>query len=221
MIHAAFSHLLFSDFLLFGIGISTPKPGSPLSDDDEQQQTCDPLHIYRPSPLSNRTHSFRENEGKGRKNCKKMKQNVSTIFNDKLAACRTRLCSMSVESWIVRSQCPATIHARKLAHDHAKNSRHSPDDGGPTSTGVICVGSIPVGPAFTEMITTGALLFGKQHHLLDFDPSEHPVAVQLGGNDPIALAECAAMAEARATTRLISTWAVPLTACKKARLRLA
>ena len=50
---------------------------------------------------------------------------------------------------------------------------------------------------FTEMITTGALLFGKQHHLLDFDPSEHPVAVQLGGNDPIALAECAAMAEAK------------------------
>ena len=50
---------------------------------------------------------------------------------------------------------------------------------------------------FTEMITTGALLYGEQHHLLDFNQCEHPVAVQLGGNDPVALAECAAMAEAR------------------------
>lgn len=49
---------------------------------------------------------------------------------------------------------------------------------------------------FTEMITTGALLFGQQMHLLDHDKCEHPVAVQLGGNDPGALAECAAMAEA-------------------------
>ena len=48
---------------------------------------------------------------------------------------------------------------------------------------------------FTEMITTGALLYGKQYHLLDFNPCEHPVALQLGGNDPTALAECAAMAE--------------------------
>lgn len=48
---------------------------------------------------------------------------------------------------------------------------------------------------FTEMITTGALLYGKQHHLLDFNTCEHPVAVQLGGNDPVAMAECAAMAE--------------------------
>jgi tRNA-dihydrouridine synthase A len=50
---------------------------------------------------------------------------------------------------------------------------------------------------FTEMITTGALLFGEQYHLLDFDPCEHPVAVQFGGNDPNAMARCAAMAEER------------------------
>ncbi|MEL0048537.1 MAG: tRNA dihydrouridine(20/20a) synthase DusA [Gammaproteobacteria bacterium] len=48
---------------------------------------------------------------------------------------------------------------------------------------------------FTEMITTGALLFGKQYHLLDFNACEHPVAVQFGGNDPGAMAECAAMAQ--------------------------
>ena len=48
---------------------------------------------------------------------------------------------------------------------------------------------------FTEMVTTGALLHGKQLHLLEFNECEHPVALQLGGNDPIAMAECAAMAE--------------------------
>ena len=48
---------------------------------------------------------------------------------------------------------------------------------------------------FTEMVTTGALLCGKQTHLLQYNECEHPVAVQLGGNDPIAMAECAAMAE--------------------------
>ena len=49
---------------------------------------------------------------------------------------------------------------------------------------------------FTEMVPTGALLHGKQLHLLDFNDCEHPVALQLGGNDPAAMAECAAMAEA-------------------------
>jgi tRNA-dihydrouridine synthase A len=48
---------------------------------------------------------------------------------------------------------------------------------------------------FTEMITTGAILYGKQYHLLDFNDCEHPVAVQFGGNDPGALAECAAIAQ--------------------------
>ena len=49
---------------------------------------------------------------------------------------------------------------------------------------------------FTEMVTTGALLHGEQTDLLDFNDCEHPVALQLGGNDPAAMAECAAMAEA-------------------------
>ena len=41
------------------------------------------------------------------------------------------------------------------------------------------------------MITTGAVLRGDRARLLGFDPAEHPVAVQLGGSDPRALAECA------------------------------
>ena len=48
---------------------------------------------------------------------------------------------------------------------------------------------------FSEMITTGALIHGKQTHQLDYDASQHPVAVQLGGNDPHDLASCARLAE--------------------------
>ncbi len=44
---------------------------------------------------------------------------------------------------------------------------------------------------FTEMVTTGALLHGKQWHLLDYNPAEHPIALQLGGSEPDALAACA------------------------------
>lgn len=48
---------------------------------------------------------------------------------------------------------------------------------------------------YTEMITTGALLRGDAPKHLDFSPAEHPLALQLGGSDPSALAECARMAE--------------------------
>jgi tRNA-dihydrouridine synthase A len=47
---------------------------------------------------------------------------------------------------------------------------------------------------YTEMITTGAILHGPRARLLRFDPFEHPVALQLGGCDPQALAECARIA---------------------------
>lgn len=49
---------------------------------------------------------------------------------------------------------------------------------------------------YTEMVTTGALIHGDRSRFLDYDPEEHPLALQLGGADPEALAECAAMAEA-------------------------
>ena len=47
---------------------------------------------------------------------------------------------------------------------------------------------------YTEMITTGAVLHGDRARLLRFDPAEHPVALQLGGSDPQALAQCARIA---------------------------
>jgi tRNA-dihydrouridine synthase A len=49
---------------------------------------------------------------------------------------------------------------------------------------------------YTEMITAGALEFGNVPRHLDFDPAEHPVAIQLGGSDPRSLAYCARLAEA-------------------------
>lgn len=47
---------------------------------------------------------------------------------------------------------------------------------------------------YTEMVTTGALLFGDTKRFLAFDPIEHPVALQLGGSDPGDLARCARLA---------------------------
>ncbi len=48
---------------------------------------------------------------------------------------------------------------------------------------------------YTEMVHTGAILRGRRDDHLRFDRSEHPVALQLGGDDPRALAECAKLAE--------------------------
>jgi tRNA-dihydrouridine synthase A len=48
---------------------------------------------------------------------------------------------------------------------------------------------------YTEMMTTGALIHGDVPRHLDFDAQEQPVALQLGGSDPDALARCAEMGE--------------------------
>src|ERR1700716_4339038 len=48
---------------------------------------------------------------------------------------------------------------------------------------------------YTEMLTTGAIIHGDRQRLLGFDPSEHPVALQLGGSDPRDLATCAKIGE--------------------------
>jgi tRNA-dihydrouridine synthase A len=48
---------------------------------------------------------------------------------------------------------------------------------------------------YTEMLTTQAILFGDRKRLLEFDPSEHPLALQIGGADPLQMAESARIAE--------------------------
>lgn len=49
---------------------------------------------------------------------------------------------------------------------------------------------------YTEMVTTGAIIHGKGDYLA-YSEEEHPVALQLGGSDPAALAHCAKLAEQR------------------------
>ena len=44
---------------------------------------------------------------------------------------------------------------------------------------------------YTEMITTQAIIHGDRHKLLDFSPEEKPLVLQLGGDNPTQLAECA------------------------------
>ena len=48
---------------------------------------------------------------------------------------------------------------------------------------------------YTEMVTTGALLHGDVARHLDFNPEEHPVALQLGGSEPADLAKAARLGE--------------------------
>ena len=48
---------------------------------------------------------------------------------------------------------------------------------------------------YTEMVTSGALLHGDVPRHIDFDPAEHPVALQLGGSEPADLARCARLGE--------------------------
>jgi tRNA-dihydrouridine synthase A len=46
---------------------------------------------------------------------------------------------------------------------------------------------------YTEMIVAQAILNGDRPYLLEFDPAEHPVALQLGGAEPGQLAQAAAI----------------------------
>ncbi|MGI9308223.1 MAG: tRNA dihydrouridine(20/20a) synthase DusA [Gammaproteobacteria bacterium] len=48
---------------------------------------------------------------------------------------------------------------------------------------------------YSEMLTTGALLHGDPQRHLAFNAAEHPLALQLGGSEPDALAQAARMGE--------------------------
>lgn len=47
---------------------------------------------------------------------------------------------------------------------------------------------------YTEMVTTGAILHGQAERYLRFNPEEHPLALQLGGSEPLEMAQCASIA---------------------------
>lgn len=48
---------------------------------------------------------------------------------------------------------------------------------------------------YTEMVTTGAIIYGGANRHLDFNKQEHPIVLQLGGSNPQELATCTKMAE--------------------------
>ncbi|WP_309733281.1 tRNA-dihydrouridine synthase, partial [Chamaesiphon sp. OTE_75_metabat_556] len=48
---------------------------------------------------------------------------------------------------------------------------------------------------YTEMVTSMAILHGDKYKLLGFDRSEQPLALQIGGDNPSDLAQCAQIAE--------------------------
>jgi tRNA-dihydrouridine synthase A len=48
---------------------------------------------------------------------------------------------------------------------------------------------------YTEMVPVQALLNGDRSRFLQHDPAEHPVALQLGGSDPLEMADCAQLGE--------------------------
>ena len=48
---------------------------------------------------------------------------------------------------------------------------------------------------YTEMVTTGALIHGDVPRHLRYNLEEHPIALQLGGSEPVDLAQCAQLGE--------------------------
>lgn len=47
---------------------------------------------------------------------------------------------------------------------------------------------------YTEMVTADAIIHGNKAKLLEYNPSEHPVIIQLGGSDPKKLSEATKIA---------------------------
>lgn len=48
---------------------------------------------------------------------------------------------------------------------------------------------------YTEMVTTKSIIHGDRERLLGYDQTEHPIALQLGGDDPKELVYCSRLAE--------------------------
>ena len=48
---------------------------------------------------------------------------------------------------------------------------------------------------YTEMVTANAVIHGDRNYLIGFDPAEHPIALQIGGSEPLALAQAAKIGE--------------------------
>lgn len=49
----------------------------------------------------------------------------------------------------------------------------------------------------TEMVSSKGLMYRKDTHIMDLDPDEHPIGIQIFGHEPDIMAQAAQMAEAR------------------------
>ena len=70
---------------------------------------------------------------------------------------------------------------------------------------------------YSEMVTTGAVLHGPRDRLLACDAREHPVALQLGGSAPAALAAAARIGVDHGYAEINTIAAARRTACKPVR----
>ncbi len=48
---------------------------------------------------------------------------------------------------------------------------------------------------YTEMVTTGAILYGEHQRFLQYHPAEHPIALQIGGGNPNDIAKAVTIAD--------------------------
>ena len=48
---------------------------------------------------------------------------------------------------------------------------------------------------YTEMVTANAVIHGDRNYLIGFNPAEHLIALQIGGSEPLALAQAAKIGE--------------------------
>lgn len=55
---------------------------------------------------------------------------------------------------------------------------------------------------YTEMVTTGAILFGDKDRHLEYSEIENPLVLQLGGDNPVDLTECAKISESYGYTEI-------------------
>ena len=103
----------------------------------------------------------------------------------------------------VRRGCENRIADRRRPNNAPQRSHrgsaivHCPDDGlGQIAIAAICHRQMSRHVLlYTEMVTAPAIVHGDRDRLLGFHDSEQPVALQLGGSDPLQLAEAARIAE--------------------------
>ncbi len=67
---------------------------------------------------------------------------------------------------------------------------------------------------YTEMVTQDAIIRGDRERLLGFHPAESLIALQIGGSDPVKLAQCAVIGEQWGYDEINLNVGCPVIVCK-------